>query len=208
MLLQHCLGIAANKIAVLIKKKLLEQFLHFLFFSEYLIFIFVLAMAYREIWRMHSHEHIIDFFFKWWNCFTAAMLAIYLAAGAFWVIGFITTGAEWSTTFANITYFRKKAGHKMLLLGSSCFSIASVISVWHFGNLCQVNSVFGPLQLSMYRMFKDILKFLTIFLGLFLAFTLGVRNLYSYNRSLQLEIRQQENNTDSNVVVTNHRLNT
>ena len=32
MLLQHCLGIAANKIAVLIKKKLLEQFLHFFSF--------------------------------------------------------------------------------------------------------------------------------------------------------------------------------
>ena len=49
----------------------------------------------------------------------------------------------------------------------------------------------------------------SIFLGLFLGFTVGVRNLYSYNRSLQHEIRRQElNNTDNDFVLTDHRLGT
>ena len=159
-------------------------------------------MIYQEIWRLNSHEPRIRYFYKWWNCLTTAMLFIFFSAAVFWVIGFSTTG-KWSSTLAIL---RERIAHRMLLLGSSCFSIASVLSVWHFGNLCQVNSLFGPLQLSVYRMFKDILKFLTFFLGIFLAFTLGVRNLYSYSRSLQLEIRQKENSTESDITKTSRRL--
>ena len=136
------------------------------------------------------------YFLKWWNCFTTVMLFIYLFSGVLWLLGFLIVNKD-------------KTGYMLLLVGNSGFSIASILSVFHFGNLCRVNSMFGPLQLSVYRMFKDILKFLTIFLGLFLGFTVGVRNLYSYNRSLQHEIRRQElNNTDNDFVLTDHRLGT
>ena len=158
-------------------------------------------MIIQEIWRLINGEH---YFYKWWNWFTAAMLLIFLAAAVFFVMGFAIAG-KWSSTFAIL---RERIAHRMLLLGNSCFSIASVLSVWHFGNLCQVNALFGPIQISVYRMFKDILKFLTFFLGIFLAFTLGVRNLYSYSRSLQLEIKMKENSTESDFTKTSRRLNT
>ena len=150
-------------------------------------------MIVQEILRMFSQK--MYYFLKWWNCFTTVMLIIYLLSGVLWLVGFLIVN-------------RDKTGYVLLLVGNSGFSIASILSVFHFGNLCRVNSVFGPLQLSVYRMFEDILKFLTIFLGVFLAFTVGVRNLYSYNRSLQLEIRRQDNNTDNNFVITDHRLGT
>ena len=165
----------------------------FLFLPEYLTYIFILALTYQEIWRFSKGE---CYFYKWWNWFMAAMLFIFFLAAVFCIMGFAISG-KWS---------RERVAHSMLLLGSSCFSIASVLSVWHFGNLCQVNSLFGPLQLSVYRMFKDILKFLTFFFGIFLAFTLGVRDLYSYSRSLHLEISQKENSTESDFGKTRRRL--
>ena len=173
------------------------------FFTEYLVFLFVLAMVYQEIQEMLEHTRRRNYFLKWWNCISTAMLFFFLLSGGLWLLGFAITG-RWSATFTMITNFRERTVHKMLLLGNSCFSIAAILSVCHLGDLCQVNSVFGPLQLSVYRMFKDILKFLTIFLGLFFAFTLGVRNLYSYSRSLHLETIQKTNGTDNAVI--NHRL--
>ena len=112
------------------------------------------------------------------------MLLGFLASGLLWLIGSMTVGG-WSAV--ELISFWEIAGHKILLMANSLFSISSVISVFYLGSLCQVNSEFGPLQLSTLRMFKDIGKFLTIFLGVFFAFTLGVRNLYSYNKSLQIE---------------------
>ena len=156
------------------------------FLTEYLVFIFVLAMAYQETQKMLEHTPRRNYFLKWWKCITIVMLFLFLLSGGLCLLGFAITG-RWSV----------RTARNMILLGNSCFSIAAVLSVFHLGNLCQVNSVFGPLQLSMYRMFTDILKFLTIFLGLFLAFTLGVRNLYSHSHSLHLEIRRQENKNDT-----------
>ena len=124
------------------------------------------------------------YFHKWWNCVLSAMLLGFIISGLLWLIGSTAIGG-WSAVELISSW--DIAGHKILLLANSFFSVSSVLSVFYLGSLCQVNSEFGPLQLSTLRMFKDISKFLTIFLGVFFAFTLGVRNLYSYNKSLQTE---------------------
>ena len=70
-----------------------------------------------------------------------------------------------------------------------------------------MNSVLGPLQLSLYRMLRDVLKFLVFFLAIFVAFVMGVRNLYSYYSSIQSEI--VANHVNMTVVVeTNHPFST
>ena len=153
---------------------------------EYLVFAFVLAMFLQQIQKIRRERCF--YFHKWWNCVLSAMLLGFLASGLLWLIGSTTVGG-WSAV--ELISFWEIAGHKILLMANSLFSISSVISVFYLGSLCQVNSEFGPLQLSTCRMFKDIAKFLTIFLGVFFAFTLGVRNLYSYNRSLQVEYFQK-----------------
>jgi hypothetical protein len=61
----------------------------------------------------------------------------------------------------------------------------------------QVNPVLGPLQLSLYRMFQDILKFLAFFGAIFLAFVMGVHNVYSYYRSVQTEIAHDNRNNST-----------
>jgi hypothetical protein len=125
-----------------------------------------------------------SYFLKWWNCVLSAMLLGYFCAGLLWLIGSTAIGG-WSAVGLISSW--DIAGHNVLLLANSFFSVASVLTVFYLGCLCQVNSTFGPMQLSTLRMFRDITKFLMIFLGVFFAFTLGVRNLYSYNKSLQLE---------------------
>jgi hypothetical protein len=133
-----------------------------------------------------------SYFNKWWNIVLAVMLVGFLLSGVLSLIGSTAIGG-WSAD--KLASHWDLAGHQILLLANSLFSISSVVSVMYLGSLFQVNSVFGPLQLSTLRMFKDILKFLTIFLGIFFAFTLGVRSLYSYNRSLQVEYLNSNNIT-------------
>ena len=154
----------------------------FFLFTEYLIYAYILTMIVKQFYHYHKEKR--NYFNKWWNIVLVFMLSGFLLAGFFWVVAKIAIGG-WSA--ANLISSLDIAGHTILLLGNSSFSIASVISVMYLGSLAQVNSTFGPLQLSTLRMFKDIGKFLTIFLGVFVAFTLGIRNLYSYNNSLELE---------------------
>lgn len=41
-------------------------------------------------------------------------------------------------------------------------------------------SVLGPLQISMSKMIKDIIRFLSIFVFVLLSFTIGLTDLYRY----------------------------
>ena len=43
----------------------------------------------------------------------------------------------------------------------------------------QVNATMGPLQLSLVKMMRDILKFLFLFVLIYFAFTLALRKVYS-----------------------------
>lgn len=138
-------------------------------------------MLLQQIHKIWKDTRI--YFTKWWNCVLMTMLIGFLLSGLLWLAAAVTIGG-WSAYDGIISSIHME-GHNVLLVANSLFSVSSVISVFYLGSLCQVNKEFGPLHLSTLRMSKDIMKFLTIFVGLFFAFTLGVRNLYSYNRSLQ-----------------------
>ena len=145
--------------------------------TEYLIFVFVLGMCVQQapmMWKEKSR-----YFRKWWNCVLTAMLAGFLISGLFFMVGLTANGG--SSTSKLMSSSLGITARRILLIGNSFYSIFSVIF------FCQVNSVVGPLQLSIIRMFKDICNFLGIFLGIFFAFTVGVRNLYSYSKSLELQ---------------------
>ena len=61
----------------------------------------------------------------------------------------------------------------------------SVLFVW------QVDSVLGPLQLSLYKMLGDVWKFLLLFLVLHLSFSTGLTKMYSYYVASQVELHRQ-----------------
>ena len=54
----------------------------------------------------------------------------------------------------------------------------------------QVDSVLGPLQLSLYRMLYDVLEFLLLFLVLYISFVTGLANMYNYHDAAQLELKK------------------
>ena len=70
------------------------------------------------------------------------------------------------------------------------YASATVMAFFHLARVFQVNSVLGPLQLSLYKMLKDVLKFLAIFLLLYIAFATGVAKIYSYYVDSQIKLRE------------------
>ena len=165
-------------------------------------------MVVQEVVEMLGHRPRRSYFFKWWNIVTTVMLTLFVVAALLWLAGFAITG-DWSVFEFSKDKFKAKTGHRFLLVGNSFFSLAIVVSVFHLLDLCQVNSVLGPLQLSLYRMLRDVIKFLLIFSAVFFAFAMGVRNLYSYYNSLLEEIREHygtQNGTE--MIEKDHPLST
>ena len=107
-------------------------------FSEYIIFLTVIAMFLQEFIEMLRHKPRISYFFKWWNITTAIMLTLFLLGVLLWLIGFAITGG-WSVVDYSLTRFAEsKDGYQVLLLGNSFFSLGIVASVFHLIDLCQV----------------------------------------------------------------------
>lgn len=66
------------------------------------------------------------------------------------------------------------------LLSEGLYAIAVVLSFSRIAYILPANESFGPLQISLGRTVKDIFKFMVIFILVFLAFMIGMFNLYSY----------------------------
>ena len=157
---------------------------------------------------MLHHKPKTSYFLKWWNIITIIMLTLYILAALCWIVGFAITGGWTVVDYSLTRYAKNKDGYQFLLLGNSFFSLAIVVSVFHLVDLCQVNSVLGPLQLSLYRMLRDVLKFFLFFAAIFVAFIMGVRNLYSYYNSIQAEIASNMKRNSSAQAETNHPFST
>ena len=88
-------------------------------------------------------------------------------------------------------YFKQwKPRETAFIAADAIYSTASVLAYFHLAHIFQVNSVLGPLQLSLYRMLKDVLKFLAIFFLLYIAFATGVINTYSYYVVSQKQLKE------------------
>lgn len=69
--------------------------------------------------------------------------------------------------------------YQLILISNSFFAMAFLLAFLHISSTFQVNSVMGPLQLSLIKMTGDILKFLFLFIVIYIAFTMAIRNVYS-----------------------------
>lgn len=93
-----------------------------------------------------------------------------------------------------------KPEKKLYIVADAIYASASVVAYFHLAHFFQVNSTLGPLQLSLYKMLRDVLKFLAIFLLLYFAFATGVAKIYSYYVASQIELEKQDTkNTDYQV---------
>ncbi|XP_022789137.1 short transient receptor potential channel 3-like isoform X1 [Stylophora pistillata] len=133
----------------------------------------------KEALRQGKERYISQY----WNLVSLFMLGLFVISGALWLTGFIMTAqgfGDWTIPIGQV--FGDKAqvyAYRLLLLSNATFSIGLVLSFINASNFFQVNSILGPLQLSLVKMMRDIAKFLFLFLLLFLAFGWAERKVYS-----------------------------
>jgi len=139
----------------------------------------LLVQEAKEAYRQGKERY----FSQYWNFVTLFMLGMFVISGLFWLTGFFLSvegkGTDSITVREAFGRSAKESAYRLILLSNAFFSIGMVFSFISASNLFQVNSVLGPLQLSLIKMIRDIAKFLFLFLLLFLAFGWAERKVYS-----------------------------
>uniref|UniRef100_A0A1A7XSW4 Transient receptor potential cation channel, subfamily C, member 6a n=1 Tax=Iconisemion striatum TaxID=60296 RepID=A0A1A7XSW4_9TELE len=160
---------------------------------EILIISWVMGMIWaevKEIWSQGPEEYLVEP----WNFLDFGMLAIFLAS--FSCRFSAMKRADLAQNFVyqhnktldklppEVEYFTKARIHwtpsDPQLISEGLYAIAVVLSFSRIAYILPANESFGPLQISLGRTVKDIFKFMVIFLLVFLAFMIGMFNLYSY----------------------------
>ncbi|KAM9359607.1 short transient receptor potential channel 6 [Symphorus nematophorus] len=162
---------------------------------EILIISWVIGKIWEEcqdIWSQDIREYISEP----WNLLDFSILAIFMTSFitrlmAFWhaysaqcyVDKHYTDLANKTLPF-EIQYFQLARINWMpsdpQLISEGLYAIAVVLSFSRIAYILPANESFGPLQISLGRTVKDIFKFMVVFITVFVAFMVGMFNLYSY----------------------------
>ncbi|XP_051956110.1 short transient receptor potential channel 6-like [Xyrauchen texanus] len=162
---------------------------------EMLIISWVVGMIWaecKEIWSQGPREYLLEP----WNLLDFGMLAIFVASFISRIMAFWHASAaqryvnEHYTDLTNVT-LPAEVGYFQLaridwlpsdpqVLSEGLYAIAVVLSFSRIAYILPANESFGPLQISLGRTVKDIFKFMVIFILVFLAFMIGMFNLFSY----------------------------
>uniref|UniRef100_A0A663EK95 Transient receptor potential cation channel subfamily C member 6 n=1 Tax=Aquila chrysaetos chrysaetos TaxID=223781 RepID=A0A663EK95_AQUCH len=162
---------------------------------EMLIISWVIGMIWsecKEIWSQGPKEYL----FELWNMLDFGMLAIFAASFiarfmAFWhasrAQNFVDANMKDLTSPTlepNIKYYTLARINwdpsDPQIISEGLYAIAVVLSFSRIAYILPANESFGPLQISLGRTVKDIFKFMVIFIMVFVAFMIGMFNLYSY----------------------------
>ncbi|XP_033833561.1 short transient receptor potential channel 6 [Periophthalmus magnuspinnatus] len=146
----------------------------------------------RDIWS----QDIRDYVTEPWNLLDFSILTIFMTSFmarlmAFWhayaaqcYVDRHYTDLSNATLPFEIQYFQLARIHWMpsdpQLISEGLYAIAVVLSFSRIAYILPANESFGPLQISLGRTVKDIFKFMVIFITVFVAFMVGMFNLYSY----------------------------
>ncbi|RMX40941.1 hypothetical protein pdam_00023755, partial [Pocillopora damicornis] len=145
---------------------------------DYAVLFFLVGFLLQEIWEVAKQGFRI-YISKWWNVVDTMTLFTLLAAYIVWLVTWLSVYKEWQP--------RKNA----FIVADVLYASATVLAFFHLAHAFQVSSTLGPLQLSLYRMLKDVAKFLFIFLMLFIAFATGLIKIYSYYVVSQVKLREE-----------------
>uniref|UniRef100_A0A8C9XD08 Transient receptor potential cation channel subfamily C member 7 n=1 Tax=Sander lucioperca TaxID=283035 RepID=A0A8C9XD08_SANLU len=165
--------------------------------TEMLIMKWVLGMIWlecKEIWSDGPREYMMHL----WNVLDFGMLSIFVASYTARFMAFLKaskaqqyvdmhvpdedlSNASLPDEVAYFTYARNKwRPSDPQIISEGLYSIAVVLSFSRIAYILPANESFGPLQISLGRTVKDIFKFMVIFIMVFVAFMIGMFNLYSY----------------------------
>ncbi|XP_068695738.1 short transient receptor potential channel 6-like isoform X2 [Montipora foliosa] len=146
--------------------------------KEWVILGFVvglLVQEFLEFWR----EGYFIYFSKWWNVVDTMIILLFASAYSIWLTSFAYYGKQW------------KPEKTSFIIADVFFSSGIVVAFFHLTHAFQVDSVLGPLQLSLYRMLRDVWKFLLLFLLLYISFATGLTKMYSYYVASQIKLEQR-----------------
>ncbi|XP_055980439.1 short transient receptor potential channel 7 isoform X1 [Sorex fumeus] len=167
--------------------------------TEMLIMKWVLGMIWsecKEIWEEGPREYVLHL----WNLLDFGMLSIFVASFTARFMAFLKASEAQlyvdqhvqDATLLNVslppevayfTYARDKWWPSdPQIISEGLYAIAVVLSFSRIAYILPANESFGPLQISLGRTVKDIFKFMVIFIMVFVAFMIGMFNLYSYYR--------------------------
>uniref|UniRef100_A0A665TZD2 Transient receptor potential cation channel, subfamily C, member 7b n=1 Tax=Echeneis naucrates TaxID=173247 RepID=A0A665TZD2_ECHNA len=165
--------------------------------TEMLIMKWVLGMIWsecKEIWSDGPREYVMHL----WNVLDFGMLSIFVASFTARLMAFLKaskaqqyvdmhvpdedlSNASLPDEVAYFTYARNKwRPSDPQIISEGLYAIAVVLSFSRIAYILPANESFGPLQISLGRTVKDIFKFMVIFIMVFVAFMIGMFNLYSY----------------------------
>ena len=153
------------------------------FFTDYVVLSFVLGLLLQEFLEAHR-QGIYIYMSKWWNVVDTLIILTFLASLALWLLSCLYFG-KW------------KPREAAFVLADVLYASASVMAYFHLTHIFQVDSVLGPLQLSLYKMLKDVQRFLFIFLVLYFSFANGVVKVYSYYETSKTELQRNWNHTEN-----------
>lgn len=151
---------------------------------EWIVFIWVVGLAVQEL-KMLCIQGFNLYLRQWWNLVSLLMVTVFVLSYFFQIIAYGLVGS-----WAVLDKFRKfvpSFGYQPILIANSLYTVGMVLSFFHISSAFQVNATFGPMQLSLYRLFRDVLKFLVFIALLFVAFGLSLRKLYSHYLSTQYQ---------------------
>lgn len=138
---------------------------------------FVLGLLLQEsleAWR----QGFFIYMSKWWNVVDTLIIVTFLTAYAVWLLAWTYYHGNWMPRESSF------------IVADVLYATATVVAYFHLTHIFQVDSVLGPLQLSLYKMLKDVRRFLFIFLVLYISFVTGVVKVYSYYVSSQTKLRK------------------
>ncbi|XP_075457320.1 short transient receptor potential channel 7 [Ascaphus truei] len=165
--------------------------------TEMLIMKWILGMIWsecKEIWEEGPREYVLQL----WNILDFGMLSIFVASFTARFMAFLKANeaqqyvnqyvqdndlnnVKLPPEVAYFTYARNKwLPSDPQIISEGLYSIAVVLSFSRIAYILPANESFGPLQISLGRTVKDIFKFMVIFIMVFVAFMIGMFNLYSY----------------------------
>ncbi|KAK0137199.1 Short transient receptor potential channel 7 [Merluccius polli] len=165
--------------------------------TEMLIMKWVLGMIWsecKEIWTDGPREYVMHL----WNVLDFGMLSIFAASFTARFMAFLKaskaqlyvdlhvpdediSSAALPEDVAYFTFARNKwRPSDPQIISEGLYAIAVVLSFSRIAYILPANESFGPLQISLGRTVKDIFKFMVIFIMVFVAFMIGMFNLYSY----------------------------
>ncbi|KAL5021904.1 hypothetical protein ScPMuIL_001059, partial [Solemya velum] len=164
-----------------------------------LLSLWIVGMLWQEMKQLYG-DGIYNYFDSLYNYLDFAVLTLYIASFSLRYVSIVKVRIA-------LTFFKSEESWKLLFqrdhmaehhfywltadrlywqgwdphnIAEGLFAIANVISFTRVSYVLPANELFGPMQLSLAKMITDILKFGVIFSVVFLAFMVGLHNLYWY----------------------------